>query len=197
MLRWVLVLVLLSVVIPAKSQIIAGIKGGLNVSSQRYNIDGQQSTNTSAAKIAFHLGALYEYEISEKNGIQPELFYSLEGARSDEDGGSMNLSYLKLPVLWYFIVSDGFRLLIGPEFAYLLNARANSHGFGADRRDAYENFIFNVSGGAEYNINGGWRLGVRYSRGLSNFLNRDFYTFDLRSKTDTFQFYTAFVFQIY
>jgi hypothetical protein len=135
--------------------------------------------------------------VRESHGIQPELFYSLEGSRAGDFGGSMNLSYLKLPVLWYFDVGEAFRLLVGPEFAYLLNARANSQGFASDRRDGYENFVVSGALGFEYLLKSGFNVGVRYSRGLSNFLNNDFYTFDLRSKTDTFQLYTAFVFRVY
>lgn len=181
----------------AMGQHVAGLKAGMNLSSQRYLIDGIRASDDSGNKVAFHIGILYEKSFNPRHGLQPELIYSLEGARATETDGNMNLSYLKLPVLWFFQPSDLIRFLIGPEFAYLLNARANSHGWGTDREDAYENFVVNVAGGVEYLSATGLRLGVRYSRGLSNFLNREFYTLDLRSKTDTFQLYAAFVFKIY
>ena len=195
--RILIVLILCFVWTDQFAQVIGGIKGGLNISTQRYRTDGDDIVPDNRAKIAFHLGILYQHAVGDFHGVQPELFYSLEGSRAGEFGGSMNLSYLKLPVMWYFDLGEEFRVLIGPEFAYLLNARANSQGFASDRRDGYENFVVSGALGVEYLFGSGVHLGVRYSRGLSDFLNNDFYTFDLRSKTDTFQLYTAFVFRVY
>jgi hypothetical protein len=108
----------------------------------------------------------------------------------------MKLNYLVLPISYYYEWPSGFRIIGGPVFSYLLNARANSHGFATDRRDAYENFVFSIGAGADYAISPGFRLGLRYNRGISDFLNRDFYSFDLRSHTDSLQLYLAWIFKI-
>lgn len=172
-----------------------GVRGGLNISDQRYRIEGERITDESSPGIFFNIGISYEKVLSANQGIMGELFYSGEGASGTADQGIMRLHYLQLPILYYYQWPSGLRLYAGPSLSYLLNARANSHGFGTDRRDAYENYMLGITAGARYRIGQGWSAGARYTRGLSDFLNRDFYTFDLRSHTDTFQLYAAFTFQ--
>ncbi len=173
-----------------------GIKGGLNLSTQRYRIEGQQIEDDSRARWAYHLGFEYEQQVNERSGFMLELLYSAEGAGGSDGQGVMKLNYLNLPALYYYQWPSGFRLYGGAVIGYLLNVRTNSHGFGTDRRDAYENFVLSAAVGSEYVLNEGWRIGARYNRGISDFLNRDFYSFDLRSHTDTFQVYLIFNFRI-
>nr|WP_255647442.1 porin family protein [Fulvivirga sedimenti] len=182
-----------SLSIPAWSQSVVGIKGGLNISNQRYRIEGERVSNESGPGISIHAGLLYERELSRNGSVMLELLYSAEGASESGDQGSLRLNYLQLPVM-YAYRRNWFKVYAGPVFSYLLNVRSNSHGFGSDRRDAYENFTLSVAAGAEAELSGGLRLGTRYVYGLSNFLNQDFYSFDLRSHTDTFQVYVSFTF---
>jgi len=195
--KGLIVLLILFATCPGIFAQTVGIKGGLNVSDQRYRIEGERIEDDSDNRLAYHLGLIYEQRIDSRTGIMAELIYSAEGASKGSDGqGVMKLNYLNVPVSYFYEWPFGLRFYGGPVIGYLLNVRTNSHGFGTDRRDAYENFVFSLAAGAEYNLGGGWRTGVRYRRGISDFLNRDFYTFDLRSHTDALQVYVAFTFRL-
>ena len=99
--------------------IIMGIKGGLNVSNFMGDID-DQSIRTS-----IHLGLVSEIVVSDKFSLQPELLYSGQGS---SDGGvqgfSRNkLSYLTLPIMGKFAVTEGLSFQAGPQIGFLLSAK--------------------------------------------------------------------------
>ncbi len=178
--------------LPGLSQSIVGAKGGINISNQRYRIEGERVSNDSDPRISIHGGVMYERELSNKTSVMLELLYSAEGAGKGNEG-SLRLNYIQLPVLYAYRI-NWLKLYGGPAFSYLINVRSNSHGFGSERRDAYENFTLSLVAGAEAELSGGFRTGIRYVYGISNFLNQDFYSYDLRSHTDTFQLYVSFTF---
>ncbi len=72
-----------------------GAKAGLNLST----LVGD--TANVSMKPGFHIGGMAELELTEKLSVQPELLYSLQGARFDCAGSNYNynLSYITLPVI--------------------------------------------------------------------------------------------------
>src|SRR5215217_4216560 len=93
-------------------QIHPGVKGGVNIS--QLNFDNNTSSDS---KTGLHIGALVHIHTSSKSwAIQPELLYSMEGAkRIGNSSIKFNLSYLNIPVLLQYMFDNGFRIEAGPQ----------------------------------------------------------------------------------
>src|SRR6266446_7612967 len=93
-----------------------GIKVGLNVAS--LNVENGVDFNSI---VSAHAGGLVHIHMSPHFAIQPELFLSGQGGERGDD--KMKLVYLNLPVLFQYMVGDGFRLHTGPQLGVLLSAK--------------------------------------------------------------------------
>ena len=106
-----------------------GVKGGVNVSQLHFN-----DNISSDSKVGLNLGVLAHIHTYSKNwAIQPELFYSMEGAKNvDNSGVTYNLNYLNVPVLLQYMFENGFRLEGGPQIGFLLSANTKGGGVTVD-----------------------------------------------------------------
>lgn len=187
-----------------------GAKAGLNLA----NMSGDVEDNSM--KLAFHVGGMAEIEIFEQFAVQPELLYSAQGAKFSE--GTLALNYLVLPVMAKYSVTENFTLEAGPQFGYLLSAKAkednNDTGGGvasgvsakssssskelaaqASSRDIKENFkSFDLGAaiGASYLLDNGLNLSLRYIMGLSNTPKGD--VEDFKYKNSVFQLSVGYYF---
>lgn len=141
-----------------------GVKGGINVSQLHFN-DNISSEN----KAGVHLGILAHIHTSSKTwAIQPELFYSMEGAKNvDNSGVTYNLNYMNVPVLIQYLFENGFRLEGGPQIGFLLSA--NRKGGGVTVEDKrFKSTAFSIPLGIGYLTSSGLGFDARYVFGLSN-----------------------------
>jgi len=190
-----------------------GVKGGLNLA----NMSGDVEDNSM--KLAFHVGGMAEIKISDQFSVQPELLYSEQGAKFSD--GTLCLNYLAVPVMAKYAVSENLSLEVGPQFGYLLSAKAkdesNDGGGGgnveasaksstsskvqstqaaqADSRDIKENFKsfdLGLALGASYLLNNGLNVGVRYIMGLSDTPKND--DGDFKYKNSVFQLSIGYYF---
>ncbi len=136
-----------------------GVKGGINSAS----IAG--ATGTSA-KTTFHIGGLLEFKASDKFAIQPELVYSNQGCTYT--GGSIDLTYINIPVMAKYYVGETFNIQAGPQIGLLMSAKEG----GADVKDGYNTTDFGLNLGAGYDLNENMMLDLRYNMGMSA-LNKD------------------------
>ena len=101
-----------------------GIKGGINLSTFTGDIEDASS------KVGFQAGGFAELKLSDKFSIQPEVLYSLQGAKFKETGDSysykenINASYLNVPVLAKYYVIDKLSVEAGPQIGFLLSAKS-------------------------------------------------------------------------
>lgn len=139
-----------------------GAKVALNVS----NISGDD-TGDLKSLIGGQFGGFAEIGISDKFAIQPELMYSMQGAKYD--GGKTNLSYLNVPVMAKYFVAEGFSLEAGPQIGFLLSAKDKEDGEDSvDMKDELESIDFGVNFGAGYDFTENLSAGLRYNLGLTN-----------------------------
>ena len=142
-----------------------GIKGGLNVSSLHFG------DNTSLdSKIGFHVGGLAHIHASKTWAIQPEIFYSLEGAKGtlpNNNKLTYNLSYINVPVLLQYFFDNGFRLEGGPQMGFLLSAKTKTGNLTVDNK-GFESTAFSIPLGIGYLTAEGLGFDARYVFGLSN-----------------------------
>src|SRR5690606_40294848 len=70
-----------------------GAKAGLNIANQTGDVEDSKSL------IGFHLGAFAEIKLAEQFAFQPELLYSIQGAKyefSDRKSTRLNSSHVKI-----------------------------------------------------------------------------------------------------
>ena len=131
-----------------------GVKGGLN-SSTLSGADGAKSI------IGLNLGGFVEFKVSDKFSVQPELLYSMQGAKSDF--GTLNMNYINIPVMAKYAVADKFNLQAGPQIGFLMSAKFDS----VDVKDSMKSMDFGVNLGAGYDITEKMSLDLRYNLGLA------------------------------
>ncbi len=134
-----------------------GAKGGLNVSSF-YGDDADDS----AKKVGFHVGGVFEFVLSDRFSLQPELLFSAMGAKSENNSKiKININYLTMPVIAKFYVIEGLSVEAGPQMGYMLSAKYKYDGDSQDYKDAVKDFDFGLTVGAGYRLDNGLNFGMR------------------------------------
>ena len=168
-----------------------GIKGGVNLASIGGDFKSTADQDEDIkGRFGFHLGGIAEYMISDQFGIQGELLYSLAGSKSEssfsEDGFSVSgtdeikLSYLSIPVMGKYFVTDEIALEAGPTFGLLLSATNDfefsesgdgesfSESGSVDIKNDTNGLDLGLGIGGSYNTEGGLFFGLRYNLGFSS-----------------------------
>lgn len=148
-----------------------GAKAGVNFA----NVSGED-VEDNITRTSFNVGAVVEFEISDKFSIQPELIYSAQGAKLEEEESDVDLTlkldYLNVPVIAKFYAAEGFSLEFGPQVGFLLSAKAKAKIGGdsgeTDIKDEFETVDFGLNFGAGYKLDSGLNFSARYNLGLSN-----------------------------
>jgi hypothetical protein len=139
-----------------------GVKGGLNF----YDINSNTGGNTDY-KAGFNLGLLGHIHLTGNFGLQPEIYYSLQGAKSGNT--NINLGYMNIPVLVQYMFNNGFRLQAGPQLGFLLSAKSKTSGANTDIKDNYKTIEVGLSFGGSYvHPPTGFGVDLRFNRGLTN-----------------------------
>ena len=160
-----IVIVLFFLLLNAKAQQAHfGIKGGVNISN--LNFDDNTSTNSKAG---VNIGVLAHIHTSKTWAIQPELFYSQEGASRNVGDSKItyNLNYLNVPVLLQYMFDNGFRLEGGPQIGFLLNAKTKT-GDITVTNTGFQSTAVSIPLGVGYLAASGLGIDARYVFGLSN-----------------------------
>lgn len=160
-----------------------GIKGGMNASELQYNDNTKFDT-----KIGFHAGLLAHIHTRNSQwAIQPELFYSLEGAKGIVAGNknSFNLGYLNIPLLAQYLFDNGFRIEAGPQIGFLTSAKSKTDNTSDDRKDDFKSTAFSIPVGVGYLTTSGFGFDARYNFGISDINNTSSST---KVQSNVFQF---------
>jgi hypothetical protein len=146
-----------------------GIKGGLNASS----LNSTPSNSDMQTKIGFNLGLLAHIHTSSNQwAIQPEIYYSDEGAKSKSNSSaSLNLGFINVPVLVQYMFDNGFRIEAGPQVGFLINAKSKSSNVSVNVKDNFKKTNFSIPVGLGYLTSSGLGFDARYNFGISNLNN--------------------------
>jgi hypothetical protein len=153
-----------------------GIKGGLNLTNLYVS-----DVSKEHMKAGFNAGLFAKLPVTQGFSIQPELLYSVKGAKDDYNNvvqGSgeyrFNLGYIEMPVLAVVNLARNFNLHAGGYAAYLVNANVkdvNSDGDiqGANELNAdnFKRWDVGLVGGLGFDIEN-FTIGARYNYGLTN-----------------------------
>lgn len=138
-----------------------GVKAGYNSSSVEISDDDDFD-----AKSGIHIGALAHIHVSKHFAVQPELVYSCQGGESGNS--KLKLSYINIPILAQYMVSDGFRLQTGPQFGFLVSAKQKIGDVEIDVDDSFNSIDVSWALGGSYIFSSGFGIDARYNIGLSN-----------------------------
>lgn len=154
-----------------------GVKAGANLAS----FSGSDVPGNFKTKIGFHVGILAEFKFNGRFSIQPELLYSLQGAKQSRStplqtiDTKLNLSYITLPILAKYYFTQNFSVHFGPQISALLSAKLKRDDFEKDATDQYSSFDTGLAFGAGYKLKNGIFFNARYYIGLAELpdLGRD------------------------
>ena len=152
-----------------------GVKGGINFTNLYVD-----DVEDESMKIGFNLGLFAKLPVTQGLSIQPELLYSVKGAKVTYDLGVLgsneyrfNLNYVEVPVLAVINVSRNFNVHAGGYAAYL--AQANIKKVVDDgpndeiadlNEDNFNRFDYGLVGGLGIDIEN-FTIGARYNYGLT------------------------------
>lgn len=147
-------------------EITYGLKGGLNFASFGGDLSDETDGITS-----IYVGGLADFAFSDKFSVQPELLFSRQGASVDFFGLSLDidLSYINLPIMAKYKITDNISASVGPQIGILLAAELQ----GNDVIDGYNCVDFSANIGGAYELDTGLFFEARYSLGLSDISNED------------------------
>lgn len=132
-----------------------GVKAGVNMASVKFDSPGG---SVSESGTGFFVGGLAEFSIGEKMKLQPELLYQMLSI--DAGGGDVDVSYINVPVIFKYYVTDEIAVNAGPAIQYFLD--------GDDVFEAADESTFkvNLDFGGSYDITENFEASLRYSAGL-------------------------------
>src|SRR5687768_6232748 len=136
----VLLLVFASALTVSQAQVKFGGKAGLNLS----NFSGDDADDAKS-KIGFNIGGFAEIPVASTFAVKPELVFSTQGAKSDDNtfgDFKLNLSYLNIPILGKYNTASGFFAETGPQIGFLLAAKAKADDESEDVKDFYKSTDF-------------------------------------------------------
>lgn len=139
-----------------------GTKIGLN----SYTIDNDNSSDFDS-RIGIHAGLLGHIHLNNDFALQPEVFYSMQGAKNGNN--ELKLDYINIPVLVQYMFDNGFRLQAGPQLGLLVNAKAENNNSSNDLKDQFKSVDAALSFGVGY-IHPPTSFGIdaRYNLGLND-----------------------------
>jgi len=138
-----------------------GTKIGLN----SFTINSGNNSGVDA-KLGMHAGLIGHIHLSRQFALQPELIFSMQGAKVGST--SFNLDYINIPLMFQYMFDNGFRLQAGPQLGILVSAKAENNG-SIDIRDNYNAFDAGMSFGAGYiHTPSNFGIDLRYNLGLSD-----------------------------
>ncbi|PTT26322.1 PorT family protein [Chryseobacterium sp. HMWF028] len=138
-----------------------GLKAGLNISSI--------SNSDLNSKAGFYGGVFANIPVAQDFSVQPEVLYSGMGgkAKSNNDG-KINMDYIAVPVMLQYNLIPNLYVEAGPQFGFLVSAKAKSNGVSVDIKDNVKTFDFGIGLGAGYYFTQNIGVNVRYTAGLSD-----------------------------
>ncbi len=160
-----------------------GPKVGANLTNITYTGDTEFFTNNQM-KLSSHLGVFAEFVLNDMFSVQPELLYSVKGARFDIAGdedfkAAYVYKYISLPIVAKYYVTEEITIEAGPQVAYLLSAKnietstvyvtsLGKEAASIDIKDEIQPYDFGATAGVGYLTKTGFYISARYNMGLLN-----------------------------
>jgi|EndMetStandDraft_4_1072995.scaffolds.fasta_scaffold83913_1 hypothetical protein len=150
-----------------------GVKAGLNLASW-----GGDDADDDAKKslLGPYFGVFYNIKASEMFSIQPELVYSMQGVKYEDDPfkAKYALSYLNLTPLLRYNNPSGFFAGIGPQIGFLLSGKYKEDGEDdVDIKDELKGIDIGAAIALGYELKSGFGFYARYNHGFTTVVDDD------------------------
>ncbi len=147
---------------PAWTQVMLGVRSGLNLSDVVINNYNDPDVEPGYdIKPGFHAGVFVTADGESKIGFSAELLYSSKGVRALN---VINLHYVAVPLLLRYHLNDKFLAEIGPEIGYLVSANSK-HG---NVNSTWDNKVdVGLDAGLQYLL-GKITIGARFNAGFTS-----------------------------
>ncbi len=154
----------------------AQVKFGVKAGPQLTSLVGDDVEDADM-KVGFNVGGFANIRFSEQFAFQPELLFSLQGAKSEYEilgtnvEEKVNLSYINIPLMMKWYAYDGLNFEFGPQVGFNVAAKYKAEAAGESEEgdiDDVSTVDFGVNIGAGYEMSNGLNFGLRYGRGLTS-----------------------------
>ncbi len=122
---------------PANSQISFAPEAGLNLANMHRKLDNDTKLD-DGIKLGFRAGVNMNIPLTpDRLVLQPGLFYSIQGMKSEKDGFAQNLTlhYAQIPLNLVYMFNDPsegrFFVSAGPYVGFAFSGKLKEHGGGA------------------------------------------------------------------
>lgn len=151
-----------------------GLVGGFDVANSRLTKKPVTGGDTRVfySIFSFNTNAYVGYKSASFWGISLEPGYIQKGGKlkygNDYYDVRVQMNYIQLPILADFYLGEKFSISVGPEFSYMINAKAKSTDFSNDISGFYKK-KFELSGivGINYHFHKNFDIGLKYNHGLT------------------------------
>ena len=150
---------------------------GVKVGGSLTNFVGSDVSSSSSNKIGFHGGFVANIALGNRLSVQPELLYSMKGAKDEVSLGgttikaTQTLHYIELPILLKAKFNQFF-VEAGPQAGVLFDASVKTEGGSSSatesNKDQFNEVLFGYAAGFGYQLESGLMLGLRYNGDFNN-----------------------------
>jgi hypothetical protein len=141
-----------------------GVKAGLNLANQTFS--GNGFTTSPSFLPSLHAGGYVTVMFTEHFGLQPEVLYSGQGAKSGDE--KYKLGYVNIPVLVRYNVNSLLSFHAGPQFGVLASAKHTYGSSDEDIKDQVKGSDMGVAIGMGIDLPMKLNFAVRFIQGLSD-----------------------------
>ncbi|MCV9385727.1 porin family protein [Reichenbachiella ulvae] len=153
----------------SKAQFELGVKAGLNLNSSSVDAATTGGTVKEVAdtRTGYHFGAYGVINLGPL-GIQPEAYFSVQGADVTIDGasGAIKTNYLQVPILVRFNFLKMFNVHAGPQFGMVLTD--DYEGAAEELKGNLASSDFSVAAGVGVDLPFNLNVTVRYVNGFTD-----------------------------
>lgn len=146
-----------------------GLKGGLNLSSQKWEVKISGGSGSEKLEgVGFHVGGYLNYALSDVMSLQPELLFNV--LKVSQDGTDLTLNYISVPVMFgYGVEANKLIFQAGPQLGVLVSTDPSEM-----KDDSYVGSIdLSFDLGVQVNF-GKFNISGRYGIGLLNIVEDKF-----------------------
>ena len=158
------------------------------------NIANITDVDDADPRIGLAAGAEFEYGLTDNIGLSAGVLYSMQGAKTTEDGAdcTLKLDYLNVPILANFYVAKGFAVKLGVQPGFKLSSKAKVKVSGASVEldvDGIKSVDLSIPVGVSYQYQN-IVFDARYNWGVTKIVD------DADSKHSVFQITVGYKFSL-
>lgn len=152
-----------------------GIKAGVNLAKLRINDAPSGYSYETNLKTSMNGGFFANIPLGTGGlAFQPEVLYSGQGSKitaklpTTTVTYEQDMRYIAVPLMFQLKTPGGFYVELGPQAAWLINAKTEVNDTKTENTDSFDNFDVAAAGGIGYLSRIGLGINARYVHGLSN-----------------------------